>query len=406
MNTEHIKKDFPILSTSREGKELVYLDSAATTQKPKEVVEAISKFYLESNANAHRGTYYLSDQATELYEGARKKVADFIGATSADEVIFTKGATESLNFVASTWARKHIHEGDVILTTKAEHHSNLLPWMQIAKEMGAKVEYLELDDNGEITEKEIANKMRSEVKLVAVSHISNVLGTIFPVEDVCKKAHEIGAIVVVDGAQSAPHMKVDVKRLGCDFYAFSGHKMLGPTGIGVLWGRKELLEELEPYQYGGGMVGIVSESEVTWGDIPQRFEAGTQNVAGAVGLSAAIDYLNKIGIENIHEHTKELTRYTIEKLSEIPEIRMLGPKDEKKRGALVSFTLKGIHPHDLASILDEDNIAVRSGQHCTMPLHDALGIPASTRVSFYLYNTKTDIDKLILGIEKAKEILL
>lgn len=406
MINKDTKKDFPILSTKRNGKTLVYLDSAATSQKPIPVIKALSDFYKKSNANAHRGTYFLSDHATELYENARKKVANFIGAGSENEIIFTKGCTESLNLVASTWAKENIKSGDTVVATRIEHHSNLLPWIQIAKEKHAKVVFLDTDKDGSLDEKEIKTKIRDGVKLVAINHISNVLGSIFPVEAVCKRAHEVGAITVVDGAQAVPHMKVSMKKLGCDFYTFSGHKMLGPTGIGVLWGRKELLDKMPPYQYGGGMVGIVYDDEITWGDTPAKFEAGTQNVAGAVGLAAAIDYLTKIGIENVSKHTEQLTQYAIMKLKEIPEIKILGPESRKRRGALVSFTLEGIHPHDISSILDEDNIAVRAGQHCTMPLHTMLGIPASTRASFYLYNTKTDIDRLISGVQKAKEILL
>lgn len=406
MISEDIKKDFPILKTKREGKDLVYLDSAATSQKPQEVIDAISNFYKKSNANAHRGTYYLSDEATDLYEGAREKVASFIGAYESEEVIFTKGSTDSLNFVATTWAKENLNKGDTIVTTRVEHHSNLLPWIQLAKEKGAKIVYLDTNNEGEIKEGEIKSKIKLGVKIVAITHVSNVLGVITPIKEITKQAHKVGAIVVVDGAQAAPHMKINMRDLGCDFYAFSGHKMLGPTGIGILWGRKMLLEKTTPYQLGGGMVGIVSDEEITWADVPTRFEAGTQNVAGAVGLAAAIDYLNKIGMGDVSEHTEKLTKYAMIEIGKIPEVKILGPAMDKKRGALVSFTLKGIHPHDLASILDEDNVAVRAGQHCTMPLHTMLDIPASTRASFYLYNNKADIDKLVAGIKKAKEIIL
>jgi len=402
-SVEKVKEDFPIFERKVGGKALVYLDNAATSQKPKQVLKAICDFYGRHNANVHRGIHTLSEEATEMYEEARKKVAGFMGATSPKEIVFTKGATESLNRIAFEWAMENVGKGDVILTTEIEHHSNLVPWQIAAERTEATLEFLEINSAGEITLEEIDKKLNPSVKLVAISHASNVLGTINPIKQIRKKAPN--AVIVVDGAQAIPHTKVNVQSLGCDFYAFSGHKMLGPMGIGVLWGRKELLDKIEPYEYGGGMIEKVTKQGSTWTTPPEKFEAGTPNVAGAVGLAAAIDYLEKVGLENIVEHEQELTKYALERLLEIEGIGILGPLDPKKRVGLVSFTLNGLHAHDIAAVLSEEGIAVRSGHHCAMPLHNKLEVNASVRASLYLYNTKEDIDKLVEGLKKAVRIL-
>jgi len=404
INVKEIKKDFPILAREFNGKRLVYLDNAATSQKPRAVIDAISDYYSNHNANIHRGIYSLSEEATLMYENARKKVANFLGARRPEEIIFTKGTTESLNRVAISWGLQNLKKGDVVLLTNAEHHSNLVPWQEEAKVVGAKIDFVKVDKNGEISLDEVKKKLNKKVKLVSICHASNVLGTIFPVKGICKLAKEVGAIVVVDGAQAIPHMKVNVSDLGCDFYAFSAHKMLGPTGIGVLWGRKELLEKLEPYEYGGGMIEEVNLEKSTWAKIPEKFEAGTPNVEGAVGLKAAIEYLEKLGMDNVREHETELTEYALKKLKEIKEIKILGPMDARKRCGLVSFTCEGVHPHDMAAVLNTFAVAVRAGQHCAKPLHDSLGILASTRVSFSVFNTKKDVDVLVEGIKKAIKI--
>lgn len=404
-NVDKIKKDFPILNKQIDGKDLVYLDNAATSQKPQVVIDAVSDFYAFSNANVHRGIHTLSERATDMYEDARKKVADFIGARSSDEVVFTKGVTEAINMVATGWALKYLSKGDIILVVEADHHSNLVAWQVAADKTGAKLEVLQVDENGELALSEVENALSKDVKIVAISHASNVLGTIFPVKEICKMAKDVGAVVSVDGAQSIPHLKVNVQSLGCDFYSFSGHKMLGPMGIGALWGRKELLEAMTPSEYGGGMIDEVSVKQSTWAEVPQRFEAGTPNVAGAVGLAAAIDYLEKMGMDNIRKHEIKLIRYAIEELRKVSDLKILGPPDAEKRTGLVSFVIKGIHPHDIAAVLSEKGIAVRSGHHCAMPLHGSLGISSSTRASFYLYNDKKNVDSLIKGISEAKEIL-
>ena len=405
LDTAEIKKDFPILSRKMNGNDLVYLDNAATSQKPKQVIDAIVDYYSNHNANVHRGIHTLSEEATLLYEGARKKVVEFIGAAHSEEVIFTKSATESLNRVAISWGLANLKKGDVVLLTNFEHHSNLVPWQEEAKQVGAELDFINVGVDGEITKEEVKKKLTKNVKLVAIAHASNVLGTIVPVKEICKIAHEVGALVSVDGAQAIPHMKVNVQSLGCDFYSFSAHKMLGPMGIGVLWARKEILEKLEPYEYGGGMIDTVGLHKSTWAEIPVKFEAGTPNVEGAVGLASAIDYLQKIGMGNIREHEIELNKYTLEKLGEIREVAIIGPQDPKRRTGLVSFTVKGIHSHDVAAVLNSMGIAVRSGHHCAMPLHKTLGIPSTIRASYYLYNSKEDTDKLVAGVKKAVEML-
>jgi cysteine desulfurase / selenocysteine lyase len=407
-----MKKDFPILSRKVNGKPLIYLDNSATTQKPTQVIEAISNFYKNNNANVHRGIHTLSEESTQMYEDARSTVAKFINACP-EEVIFTKGTSESLNRVAFTWAKQNLKKGDVILVSRAEHHSNLVPWQVVAKETGAKLEYLELNESGELTPEEVKGKVTNKVKVVAVAHASNVLGTIFPVKEICKIVRSQGAKgarVCVDGAQAAPHLKVNVKSLDCDFYSFSAHKMLGPTGIGVLWAKKELLEEMNPYEYGGGMIHEVGDEDSSWAQIPEKFEAGTPNIAGAIGFAAAVNYLSAIGVgaagmDAVQKHEVELNSYAIRKLEEIKGLEILGPKNSQKRAGLVAFTVKGIHAHDVASVLDTEGVAVRAGHHCAMPFHTKLKISASVRASFYIYNTKEDIDALSAGVEKAIKIL-
>lgn len=402
-DVKKIRKDFPIFDTY---KDLVYLDSAATSQKPNEVINSIKSYYETSNANVHRGVYALSEKATDMYEASRKKVATFIGAKNASEVIFTSGVTHSLNTIAFGYVYHNLKKDDEILIVDADHHSNIVPWQIVARSIGAKIKVIHVDDNGLVNLKKIENEINEKTRFMAISHASNVLGTIFPVKDICEIAKKSGIIVSVDGAQAIPHLPINVAHLGCDFYSFSGHKMLGPMGIGVLWGTKEVLEETQPFEYGGGMIDEVFLDNTTFGPIPERFEAGTPNVEGAVGLASAIDYLNSIGMDFVRDHELDLITYALFKLQDIPGIRILGPKEANDRCGLVAFVVDGIHPHDLASILSEEDIAVRSGQHCAMPLHDILRIPASVRASFYIYNDKSDVDKLVLGIEKARRILL
>jgi cysteine desulfurase/selenocysteine lyase len=403
-DSKKIKEDFPILNKKVNGKELVYLDNAATSQKPQVVIDAISDYYSSHNSNVHRGVHTLSERATDMYEDARKTAAEFIGATIPDEIIFTKGVTESLNMVAFGWAVAKLSKDDVILVTESEHHSNLVPWQAVAKKTGATLRVLKMNENGEIPMGVFKKELTDEVKVVALSHTSNVLGTIFPIKEVCSLAKKVGAVVSVDGAQAIPHLKVNVQSLGCDFYSFSGHKMLGPMGTGVLWGRKELLEEMNPYLFGGGMINTVSTTDATWAKVPQKFEGGTPNVGGVIGLSAAMDYLQTLGMDEIRKHEVELVEYAIKQLNGIEGVRILGPKEAEKRSGLVSFVLEGIHAHDVGALLSEEGVAVRSGHHCTMPLHEGLSISSSVRASVYLYNDKADVDKLIAGVEKAKEL--
>jgi len=399
-----VQKEFPILSRKINGNRLVYLDNAATTQKPKVVIDAISNFYSEYNSNIHRGICTLSEEATKLYEDSRKRVANFIGAVNSEEVVFTRGTTHSLNIVAN-WAKTILKKGDVILTTKAEHHSNLIPWKIIAKETGAKLDLIEVDTNGMISINSFKERLTSKVKLVPIFHASNVTGQVLPVKVISKLAKKVGAYVVVDGAQAVPHFKVGVQNLECDFYAFSGHKMLGPTGTGVLWAKRELLEKMEPSEYGGGMVLSISGQEIEWAKVPQKLEAGTPNIAGVIGLGAAIDYLVEVGMGSIQKHEKDLLKYAQEKLGEIEDLKIIGPSSIEDRSGLISFVIEGLHPHDIASVLSSQGVCVRAGRHCTIPLHKRLGIPASTRASFYLYNSNEDVDSLVAGIKKAISIL-
>jgi len=390
-NLLKIKQDFPIF---KNYPKLVYLDNAATTQKPKAVIDAITKHYEKNNANIHRGIYKLSEQATEAYEAARIKVAKFIGAESPEQIIFTKNATEAINLVVYSFARKNLKAGDEILLTLMEHHSNIVPWQMAAKEKKLKIKFVAITPNGEIDINDLKSKLNKKTKLFAVTHASNVLGTINPVQKITEICHSRGIPVLVDGAQATPHFPVNISALKCDFYAFSGHKMLAPTGIGVLYISKKYLNVLPPFLGGGDMIKSVGTHKIEYQDPPMRFEAGTPPIEAAIGLEAAIDYLNNISMPAIQKHEQELTAYALQKLEKINDIIVYGPKNPAKRAGVISFNLAGVHSHDLASLLDEQNIAIRAGHHCAMPLHQFLKIPASARMSFYIYNTKKDIDIL------------
>ena len=404
-----IAKDFPILGrTIRDGKRLVYLDSGATSQKPNVVIEAESNFYRLHNAAVHRGAHQLAEEATDAFEGAREIVANFLNA-HIDEVIFTKSATESLNLVsyamgnAAPGNRFHLTAGDSIVVTEMEHHANLIPWQQLAARTGATLKWFSVTEEGRLDLSNIDSLIDSSTKVVALTHQSNVLGTINPLDEITKKAHAVGAVVVLDACQSVPHMPIDVQTLDVDFLAFSGHKAVGPTGVGIFWGRAELLAELPPFLTGGSMIENVTMESATWASAPRKFEAGVPNMAQAVGLGAALTYLTKIGMENIHRHEAELTSYLLNGLSEIEDLRIIGPKTTELRGGAVSFTLGDIHPHDLGQYLDSQGIAVRTGHHCAWPLTRKLGVPATTRASVYLYNTTEDLDALISGVLGAQK---
>lgn len=398
-----VKKDFPILEREVNGKSLVYLDSAATSQKPRQVIEVISQYYETSNANVHRGAHTLGDESTQVLEEARRTVAKFI-AGREEEVIFVRNATEALNLVAYSWGLDNLREGEVVLTTEMEHHSNIVPWQEVARRTGAKVEMVKVTKEGLLDQKDYKQKLKLQPRVVALVQVSNALGTINPVREMAKQAHKAGAVVVIDGAQAVPHMAVDVKELGCDFYAFSGHKMLGPMGIGVLWGKKEILEKMSPFLTGGGQISEVHKEDSSWGQLPDKFEAGTPNVAGAVGLMSAMDYLEKLGMEAVREHDRELVAYGIQQLEIVKEVELLGTKDANLRSGGVSFVYEGVHAHDVATLLDQEGVAVRSGHHCTMVLHNKMGIAASVRASFNVYTTKDDIDRLVEALGKVKQI--
>lgn len=398
-----IKKDFPILKRKVNGKPLVYLDSGATSQKPASVLLAEREYYENSNANVHRGAHTLGDEATQLYSEARNKIAKFIGAKS-EEIIFVRNTTEAINLIAYSWGRQYLQEGDVVLTTRMEHHANLVPWQEAVRRVGGRIEVVELSRDGLLKMEDYQAKLKLKPKMVAMAQVSNALGTINPVAEMTKMAHKAGAIVLIDGAQALPHMKVDVGEIGCDFYAFSGHKMLGPMGIGVLWGRKALLEQMPPFLVGGGMINEVEVSHSTWADLPDKFEAGTPNVAGAVGLMVAVQYLENLGMEQVREHDKLITAYCIKQLEEMESVRIIGTTNPDLRCGSVSFEYKGVHAHDIATILDSEGVAVRSGHHCTMPLHKYLGLSASVRASFNVYTTKEDIDALGMALGKVKNI--
>ncbi len=398
LNIKKIKADFPIFA---KHKDLVYLDNAATSQKPQVVIDRIAEFYSNENANIHRGLYPLSESASEAYDLARRKVADFIGAKSSREIIFTKGTTDSLNLVAQSFALENLKTGDEILLADFEHHSNFLPWKDISKKLGLVIKVLNSDQNGYISQQEWQNKLSKKTKLVAIAHASNVLGTITDLKKIAKMVHNVGAVLVVDGAQAIPHLSINVQDLDCDFYAFSGHKMLGPMGIGVLYVREKILAKMSPYQLGGGMIESVSLDKTVYASYPEKFEAGTPDVAGAVGLATAIDYLSKIGLENIREHEVELNDFLLKELAKIDKLKILGEAPATKRTGLVSFYVDGIHAHDIGDFLAKRNIALRTGFHCAMPLHQSRGCGATLRASYYLYNTKADLQTLLVNLKEA-----
>ncbi len=396
-----IRRDFPILEREVNGKPLVYLDNAATSQKPRRVIETLTEHYERHNANVQRGVHRLAEESTAAYEGSRERIARFLGAPDSTGLIFTRGTTESINLVAYAWGRKNLREGDEVVLTEAEHHSNLVPWQLAAQATGAKLRFIPILDDGTLDMEEAERLISSRTKLVGCIHASNVLATINPVERLAEMAHESGALMLVDGAQSAPHLPVDISRLGCDFFAASGHKMLGPTGIGILWGRPEILEEMDPFLGGGEMIREVHLQRSTWNDLPQKFEAGTMNIAQVIGLGAAVDYLAELGMENVREHERKLGEYAHRRLSELEGITIYGP--EKDRTGVVSFNLPDVHPHDLSQLLDEDGVAVRSGHHCCQPLMRRLGVAATGRASFYLYNTEDEVDALVEAVTRARE---
>ncbi|KGT38444.1 cysteine desulfurase [Weizmannia sp. CD-2023] len=403
MDINEVRRQFPILDQEVNGHPLVYLDSAATSQKPLRVIEAVNQYYREYNSNVHRGVHTLGTKATDHYEGAREKVRKFIGAESTEEIIFTKGTTAGLNLVAHSFGDAQVQEGDEIVITYMEHHSNLIPWQQLAKRKGAVLKYVPMQKNGTLRLEDVEKTVTERTKIVAAALVSNVLGTINPVKEMAKIAHSHGAYMVVDAAQGAPHMKVDVRNLDCDFLAFSGHKMCGPTGIGVLYGKKALLEEMEPLEYGGEMIDFVGLYDSTWKELPWKFEGGTPIIAGAIGLGEAIDFLEEIGLDEITAHEQDLSAYCLSQLSEIEGITVYGPESADERAGLVTFNLENVHPHDAATVLDAEGIAIRAGHHCAQPLMQWLDVTATARASFYLYNTKEDIDKLVAGIVKTKE---
>ena len=403
---ENIRKDFPILTrTVRDNKPLVYLDNASTTQKPNQVIDAITDYYRNHNANIHRAVYALAEESTEAYETARDKIANFVNIKNRQELIFVRGTTEAINLVAYAWGRPHINEGDIIVTTEYEHHSNIVPWQLLTQEKHAKLEYIGMNDNGELNLDDLDKYLATgKVKLVTFSLMSNVLGTITDAEKIIAKCKAAGVPTLIDGAQAVPHMKVDLDTLGCDFFAFSGHKMLAPTGIGVLWVRKSVLQTMSPFHGGGDMIREVHKYETTWNDLPYKFEAGTPNIADVIGFGAAIDYLTKIGMDNVRQHEIELTKYAMEEFAKVPGLQIYGTKDITKRGGVISFNFADVHPHDVAQIIDEEGIALRSGHHCAQVLMERLDVAATSRASFYIYNTKKDVDALIDSLNTVAKV--
>ncbi|AYV67667.1 cysteine desulfurase [Niallia circulans] len=403
MDSKHIRSYFPILNQEVNGHPLVYLDSAATSQKPVQVIETIENYYREYNSNVHRGVHTLGTRATDAYEGAREKVRKFISASSIEEIIFTRGTTTALNTVAQSYAMENVKEGDEIVITPMEHHSNIIPWQQVAKKTGATLKYLPLQADRTIALVDVENTITPATKVVSIAYVSNVLGVINPIKEIAAIAHKNGAVLVVDAAQGAPHVKINVQDLDCDFLGFSGHKMCGPTGIGVLYGKKQLLENMEPIEFGGEMIDFVGLYESTWKELPWKFEAGTPIIAGAIGLGAAIDFLEEIGLENITEHEHKLAAYAMEKMSSINGLTIYGPQNANNRAGVITFNIEDVHPHDVATVLDAEGIAVRAGHHCAQPLMKWLNVSATARASFYLYNSEEDVDKLVEGIGKTKE---
>lgn len=398
-------QDFPVLNKLMNGKRLAYLDNGATTQKPLSVIQAVQGYYEAANANPHRGAYALSIKATDIYENARETVRNFIGACQANEIIFTKNSTESLNLLAYSYGMNFVQAGDEIVISIAEHHSNLVPWQQVAQAKGAVLKYMYVNDEGFLTEKEINTKITAKTKIVAVTQVSNVLGIINPVEQIIRKAHEVGAVAIIDGAQSVPHLKVDVQALDADFLVFSGHKMLSPMGIGVLYGKEKLLNQMPPFLCGGDMIDYVWEQKTTFAELPAKFEAGTQNVGGALGLDEAIRYIEKVGLTHIHQVEKELTQYALSKMSELPYLTIYGTQDVSKKSGVISFNVQDVHPHDVSTILDADGVAIRSGHHCAHPLMQFLGVNATCRASLYFYNTREDIDQLVDSLSRVRGVL-
>jgi cysteine desulfurase / selenocysteine lyase len=403
LNASALREDFPILQQTVHGKPLVYLDSAATSQKPESVINALDTYYRTTNANIHRGLYSLAEQSTEQYENARKKVQKFINAKSWREIIWTRNATEALNLVAYSWGRANISAGDEIVISLLEHHSNIVPWQLLAHEKNATLKHIPVDGQGQLALDKLDTLITEKTKIVAVSMMSNVTGAITPLDKIIARAHAVGAIVVIDAAQGAPHLPIDVRALDVDFLAFSGHKMLGPF-IGVLYGKRALLEAMPPFLGGGDMIRKVELYESTWNDLPHKFEAGTPAIAEAVGIGAAVDYLNELGMENVRAHEIELTAYALNKLQEVPTLRVIGPKDVTQRGGLTAFEMPGIHPHDIAAILDRDAICIRAGHHCAQPLHDHYNLPATARASFYVYNTPDEIDALVASLQNVRKM--
>lgn len=402
LNVEAIIKDFPILEQQVNGKRLAYLDSTATSQKPKQVIDALSDYYERYNSNVHRGVHTLGSLATDGYEGARETVRRFIHAKYFEEIIFTRGTTAAINMIAHSYGDANVDEGDEIVVTQMEHHANLVPWQQLAKRQGATLKFIPMAEDGTITLEAVRETVSERTKIVAIAHVSNVLGTINDIKAIAEIAHEHGAIISVDGAQSVPHMKVDVQDLNVDFYSFSGHKMLGPTGIGVLYGKREHLNQMEPTEFGGDMIDFVDLYDSTWTDLPTKFEAGTPLIAQAIGLQAAIEYIESIGFDAIHEHEQALTTYAYEQMSQIEGIDIYGPSKDKRAG-IITFNLKDVHPHDVATALDTEGVAVRAGHHCAQPLMKWLNVSSTARASFYIYNTKEDIDQLVEGLKQTKE---
>jgi cysteine desulfurase/selenocysteine lyase len=405
LDVKRVREDFPILRTTVRGKPLVYLDSTATSQKPKQVIEAIARYYREQNANVHRGAHYLGELATEAYEESRAKVGKFIKSSESQEIVFVRNTSEGMNLIAYSWGAKNVKAGDEVVVSRMEHHSNLVPWQMLCKRAGAKLRFIELNKDGTLDMESLQEIVTERTKIVSVTQMSNVLGTINDIKKISEVAHRVGAVCAVDGAQSVAHLPIDVRGLGCDFIAFSGHKMLGPMGIGALWGRIELLEKMEPFMGGGEMIKKVSWEEATWNDVPWKFEAGTPNVEGAVGLGAAVDYLSEIGMEAVREHEEEMTGYALRKLGEVEGIEIYGPGADK-RGGVIAFNLRGIHPHDLATILDhEEGVAIRAGHHCAQPLMGWLETTATARASFYVYNLEEEVDALVRGLSRAREVM-
>lgn len=404
LNLEQIRRDFPILDReTANGKRVIYLDSTATSQKPVQVIEAMNDYYRRSNANIHRGVHTLAEEATSLYEGARERIAKFINAASSREIIYTRNTTESINLVAYSWARANLKAGDLVILTEMEHHSNLVPWHMLQMERGIELDFIPVTEDGLLDLQVYKTLLNRTPKLVSFTHMSNVLGTINPAGEIIKLAHAAGAVTLVDGAQSVPHLSVDVQALDADFYAFSAHKMCGPTGIGILYGKSALLDAMPPFLGGGDMIKEVKLRSFRANSLPHKFEAGTPAIAEAVGFGAAVDYLSNVGMQDIAAHEHEITEYALERLEEIPGVKLFGPAADKK-GGVAAFTLQGIHPHDVAQILDQDGIAVRAGHHCAQPLHEKFGIPATSRASFYLYSTKEEVDLLVKGLYKVKEM--